>query len=104
MKIYTENHSTFMILWKKCQQRFLLCELWDCPVNLDKSVSESEPLDLFFLYSLGAQKEFSTFKSLLYYEMMWFLKCKQLMCFWETYRQVRKQQLELDMEQQTGSK
>ena len=23
---------------------------------------------------------------------------------WETYRQVRKQQLELDMEQQTGSK
>ena len=24
--------------------------------------------------------------------------------FWETYMQVRKQQLELDMEQQTGSK
>ena len=24
--------------------------------------------------------------------------------FWETYKQVRKQQLELDMEQQTGSK
>ena len=27
-----------------------------------------------------------------------------LTCFWETYMQVRKQQLELDMEQQTGSK
>ena len=25
-------------------------------------------------------------------------------CLWETYMQVRKQQLELDMEQQTGSK
>ena len=34
---------------------------------------------------------------------------KALFCFdeyhlWETYMQVRKQQLELDMEQQTGSK
>ena len=27
-----------------------------------------------------------------------------LTCPWETYMQVRKQQLELDMEQQTGSK
>ena len=27
-----------------------------------------------------------------------------LSCSWETYMQVRKQQLELDMEQQTGSK
>ena len=27
-----------------------------------------------------------------------------LTCLWETYMQVRKQQLELDMEQQTGSK
>ena len=27
-----------------------------------------------------------------------------LTCSWETYMQVRKQQLELDMEQQTGSK
>ena len=27
-----------------------------------------------------------------------------LNCLWETYMQVRKQQLELDMEQQTGSK
>ena len=27
-----------------------------------------------------------------------------LICLWETYMQVRKQQLELDMEQQTGSK
>ena len=27
-----------------------------------------------------------------------------LTCFWETYMQVMKQQLELDMEQQTGSK
>ena len=27
-----------------------------------------------------------------------------LICFWETCMQVRKQQLELDMEQQTGSK
>ena len=27
-----------------------------------------------------------------------------LACLWETYMQVRKQQLELDMEQQTGSK
>ena len=27
-----------------------------------------------------------------------------LACSWETYMQVRKQQLELDMEQQTGSK
>ena len=27
-----------------------------------------------------------------------------LTCLWETYIQVRKQQLELDMEQQTGSK
>ena len=27
-----------------------------------------------------------------------------LMCLWETYMQVRKQQLELDMEQQTGFK
>ena len=27
-----------------------------------------------------------------------------LTCFWETYMQVRKKQLELDMEQQTGSK
>ena len=27
-----------------------------------------------------------------------------LICSWETYMQVRKQQLELDMEQQTGSK
>ena len=28
----------------------------------------------------------------------------RLTCPWETYMQVRKQQLELDMEQQTGSK
>ena len=28
----------------------------------------------------------------------------RLTCLWETYMQVRKQQLELDMEQQTGSK
>ena len=27
-----------------------------------------------------------------------------LTCLWETYIQVKKQQLELDMEQQTGSK
>ena len=27
-----------------------------------------------------------------------------LTCLWETYMQVKKQQLELDMEQQTGSK
>ena len=29
---------------------------------------------------------------------------KDLPASWETYMQVRKQQLELDMEQQTGSK
>ena len=31
-------------------------------------------------------------------------KPDHLTCLWETYMQVRKQQLELDMEQQTGSK
>ena len=35
---------------------------------------------------------------------MLIINSKYMSASWETYMQVRKQQLELDMEQQTGSK
>ena len=38
------------------------------------------------------------------YNKMWKILKDHLTCLWETCMQVRKKQLELDMEQQTGSK
>ena len=39
-----------------------------------------------------------------YHNKMWKILKDYLTCLWETCMQVRKKQLELDMEQQTGSK
>lgn len=54
MKMYSGKLSVFMSLWKKSQQKFLFCELWDCPVYLDKSVPESVSLQISLLHSVGA--------------------------------------------------
>lgn len=77
MKMYSGKHSTFMSLWKESQQKFLFCELWDFPVNLDKSVSESEPSDLSSTRFWGMTETFY-FESQLDYKMMQPLKFKQL--------------------------
>ena len=59
-------------------------------INLPTSVGSSEKQESFRKTSISAFKRWE-------YQATW-------PASWETYMQVRKQQLELDMEQQTGSK
>ena len=58
--MYSGKNSTFMSVWKESQEKFLFSELWDFPVNLDKSVTESLSLQISPLRGFGARQRLST--------------------------------------------
>ena len=85
-------------------------------------LKKAEEPEIKFPASIGSSRKQESYRKISTSASLTMLKCltawitknwkilkrmgipNHLACLWETYMQVRKQQLELDMEQQTGSK
>ena len=102
-------------------QRYMTCELPDVPVGFRKGRGKNQRSICKYLLDHWKSKRVPKKHVFLLYwlrQSLWLceitIKCGKFFkrweyqttwpASWETYMQVRKQQLELDMEQQTGSK